>query len=114
MYWHFLFRKNPILDNIVSNLIAVAFIIAVGFLLSKFRLRVLHFVGKHSFSMYLLEGKIIFRWFPYTNYSNNIRFIIFIVLFMINLLVAVVFDTILEKLYLRMDNSVNKRGYEKR
>ena len=109
MYWHFFFRKNSIIDNVASNLIAVAFIIMAGFMLSKFKLRVLHFVGKHSFAIYLFQGKIMFGRFPYTNYSNNIRFIMFIALFMINLLVAVAFDTILEKLYLRMDGSATKR-----
>lgn len=89
--YYFVFRQNRIVDNIASDIIAFALISLIG-LVNVEKCRVLKFIGEHSFSMYIFQGKIMFGWFPYQNYSATIRLVAFIVLFFVNILIAVLFD----------------------
>lgn len=88
-------------DNIVSNLVAFDFIILISLVNVK-KLKPLTFIGVHSFSLYLLQGKVIFGIVPYHNYSDNVRLIAFLILFALNLFLAVVFDKIMDS----MNNAV--------
>ena len=49
-------------------------------------------LGEYSFPMYLLQGKVIFGIFPYQNYSESLRLLVFVALFIVNLICSIVFS----------------------
>lgn len=101
VYYYTVFRQSKVFDNIASIAVAFAIILLVSFLPNK-RFKVLNFFGKHSFSIYLFQGKVIFGWFPYTNYSDTIKLIAFILLFILDIIVAVLFDMLIESVIKRI------------
>jgi len=96
IYYYYHFRQNIIADNILSNLLAISFIAFFSFFNCK-NLKVLNFLGRNSYVLYLLQGKIIFGFFPYNNYDSYIRLLVTILLFAITVAVAVAWGKI-EKL----------------
>lgn len=101
--YYFVFRQNIFVDNIASVITAFAFILLIGFVNVE-KCRALNFIGRHSFAMYIFQGKIMFGWFPYENYSASIKLIVYIILFFVNMLVAVAFDKAIKLLV----NKINK------
>lgn len=95
--YYFVFRQSRIVDNIASDIIALAYIALIGFVNIE-KSKVLNFIGKHSFSIYIFQGKIMFGWFPYENYSDSIKLLAYIVLFIVNILVAVAFDWVIKRI----------------
>lgn len=102
--YYFYFRQNTILDNIASNLIAFMIIILSTITDCK-KLKVLYFIGVHSFYLYLLQGKIIFGIFSYDNHSEYINLIAFVVLFLLAILVATIYDMLLKKCFMFEQNN---------
>lgn len=93
---YFNFRENMFWDNVISNMLAVMFIVVCSMLPCK-KIKILRFIGEYSFLIYLFQGKIIWGWFPYLNYSDNMRLFIFLVLFVVNIMTAVFVDKLLKK-----------------
>ena len=93
VYVRFMFRKFIFCDNVASILLAFSLILAVKIT----NCRRQFFVGKHSFALYLLEGKIIFGWFNYDTYSVLPRFVVFIMLLVVTLIVSVFVDKVIEE-----------------
>ncbi len=74
MYYFYNFRNNWLLDNIASNVLAMGFILIFSMVdCNKFK--ILRFVGTHSFILYLLQGKIIYR-FPYALLDAGLKRVI--------------------------------------
>lgn len=98
------YRVNRIFDNIACTLQAIAFIILFHFI-DCGKLKVLSYIGKHSYMMYLLQGKVICWVFQYDrNYlslPNATRTLAFVVLFSLNVVLSSAMDRIIDKIQSR-------------
>lgn len=97
IWYYFNFRQNRIVDNIVSILFAFGIMLLTS-LVKCNKSKKLSFIGKHSFSIYLFQGKIIFGWFPYSNYASKTRLAVFLILSAVNICIAVLFDLLIPKI----------------
>lgn len=84
--YFFEFRRNWIIDNVASNIVAIGYILFFSFFDCK-KMRILYFIGVNSFILYLLQGKTISR-FPYDNYPIGFRVFIYLVLLIAMILLA--------------------------
>ena len=95
LYYHH-FRSHIIIDNVASNLLAIAYISIIEFWDCS-KNKILLFLGEISFAIYLLQGKIIFGFFEYDDYDPNVRLGCFIILLGINIICASMLNRLITK-----------------
>lgn len=104
--YFFEFRRNWIIDNVASNIVAIGYILFFSFFDCK-KMRILYFIGVNSFILYLLQGKTISR-FPYDNYPIGFRVFIYLVLLIAMILLAWAINYVIN-VYLRF---VKEKGVD--
>lgn len=89
-------EKVLLFDNLASIFLAFAVICATRSIGAE-KLNLMRWLGKHSFSLYLLEAKTIFGLVEYDALSQGLRLIVFAVLFAITILLTGVLDSIIHR-----------------
>ncbi len=95
--FYFLYPDKTILvDNVAGNIIAMGFIIFFSMVKCD-KLRLLQFIGKNSFFLYLLEGKTIFL-FPFSSFAPGLRPVLFVALLTVSIALAALLGNVNKKM----------------